>query len=118
MDSKLAEALVAKGVLGAGTEVEARYLGAGLSGKFDMLVSGGFTIEGASLSGGTVYFTLTSTADGSQKRLPALAVTSIDGMDPERFASVYNVKADGGEAKVGKRRGRKPKDRSQAPVSE
>lgn len=114
MDPKLAEALVARGVLSAGTEVEARYLGAGLSGKFDTLVSGAFTIESAYLNTeGTIYFSLSSTADGSSRKLPALAVTSIDGMDPARFASVYDIKADGDAAKVGKRRGRKPKDRSQ-----
>ena len=34
---------------------------------------------------------------------------AIDGMDLARFARVYNVKADGCTAKLGKKRGRKPK---------
>lgn len=33
----------------------------------------------------------------------------IDGMDIERFAKVYNIKADGSVKKPGKKRGRKPK---------
>lgn len=36
-------------------------------------------------------------------------VTAIDGMEPERLARVYGLKADGSRAKVGKKRGRKPK---------
>lgn len=37
-------------------------------------------------------------------------VEMIDGMDTKRFASVYNIKADGSDRKVGKKRGRKPKN--------
>ena len=33
----------------------------------------------------------------------------IDGMDLARFARVYNIKPDGSKARVGKKRGRKPK---------
>lgn len=36
-------------------------------------------------------------------------VTSLDGMDLARFASVYNIKADGSSKAQGKKRGRKPK---------
>lgn len=34
---------------------------------------------------------------------------AIDGMDLKRYARVYNIKADGSKASVGKKRGRKPK---------
>lgn len=34
---------------------------------------------------------------------------SIDGMGLTRFARTHNIKADGTDAKVGKKRGRKPK---------
>lgn len=37
-------------------------------------------------------------------------VEMVDGMDIKRFASVYNIKADGSDRKVGKKRGRKPKN--------
>jgi|SaaInl74LU_5_DNA_1037368.scaffolds.fasta_scaffold04786_8 hypothetical protein len=34
---------------------------------------------------------------------------SIDGMDPTRYAKVYNIKEDGSTTSSGKKRGRKPK---------
>lgn len=39
---------------------------------------------------------------------------SIDGMDLPRYARVYNIKPDGGAAKTGKKRGRKPKIKEEA----
>lgn len=36
-------------------------------------------------------------------------VHRIDGMDLDRFAAVYNIKADGSIKSTGKKRGRKPK---------
>ena len=34
-------------------------------------------------------------------------------MPPERLASVYDLKADGSKQKVGKKRGRKPKNKDE-----
>lgn len=36
-------------------------------------------------------------------------IESVDGMEPSRFAAVYNIKADGSAKAIGKKRGRKPK---------
>jgi hypothetical protein len=36
-------------------------------------------------------------------------VKEVDGMDPIRLASVFDIKADGGNKVAGKKRGRKPK---------
>jgi hypothetical protein len=36
-------------------------------------------------------------------------VKEVDGMDPIRLASVFDIKADGGKKVAGKKRGRKPK---------
>ena len=36
-------------------------------------------------------------------------VKEVDGMDPVRLASVFNIKADGANKQTGKKRGRKPK---------
>lgn len=113
MDIKLAEALVAKNLLPKGTEVKAKYLAAGLGGIGTVLVSDEFTItQVLRTPEGDLRFQLESTQDGRVRKLPALAIQEIDGMEPARFAAVYNIKADGDAAKVGKRRGRKPKDRS------
>lgn len=113
MDLNLAISLVNKGVLNEGTEIEARYRAAGLGGVGTVVVAGEFTIDRVGQAqDGRLVFEATSTADGKKKWLPAEAITSIDGMEPARFAAVYNIKADGSGAKMGKRRGRKPKDRS------
>tara|TARA_B100001093_G_scaffold167453_1_gene160071 strand:+ start:2618 stop:2890 length:273 start_codon:yes stop_codon:yes gene_type:complete len=40
--------------------------------------------------------------------IPAGAIYDIEGMEPERFAKAYNIKADG-SYKNFKKRGRKPK---------
>lgn len=113
MQNKLAEALVTKGVLKNGTEVEAMHKAVGLGGVNVVKVTSYFSIAGVEIKGsGKVVFKLSSLRDGAISMVPAEDVLNIDGMDPARFASVYNIKADGGAAKVGARRGRKPKDRS------
>lgn len=112
MDIKLAEALVSKGVLKAGTEVEARHYAVGLGGITKVLVTDYFTIVRSKVKTNGVTFELASLRDGSLSTVPAENVLNIDGMDPARFASVYDIKPDGAAAKVGARRGRKPKDRS------
>jgi hypothetical protein len=115
MDSNLATSLVNKGVLVTGTEIEAHYRAAGLGGVGTVVAKGEFTIDSVGkTTEGDMIFVATSTRDGRKQRILAEAVTSIDGMDPSRFAAVYNIKADGSGAKMGKRRGRKPKDRSGA----
>lgn len=113
MDVKLAEALINKGVLPAGTEVESHYRAAGLGGITTVPVTGYFSIVHSIVrESGKIFFVLASLSDGKQTKVPAASIINIDGMDPARFASVYGIKADGSAAKQGKRRGRKPKDRS------
>ncbi len=113
MQSKLAEALINKGFLIKGTEVQARYLSSGLAGTNTVEVQDEFTINRAfKLGDDTVSFELISNRDGNKIKVFAESITAIDGMDPTRFASVYNVEANGSNTKLGKRRGRKPKDRS------
>lgn len=113
METNLAEALVAKSLLPQGTEVKAKYLATGLGGIGTVLVDDIFTIKQIFRNPeGELRFQLESTRDGAVRRLPAVAIFELDGMDPERFAAVWDIKSDGGAAVVGKRRGRKPKDRS------
>jgi hypothetical protein len=112
MDNKLAEALVAKGVLPAGTEVRAKYQGKGLCSVNTVLVTGDFSIAQTIVrEDGKVVFRLADLRSGKPTSVMAEAIETIDGMDPIRFADVYNVTADGGKAVLGKRRGRKPKNR-------
>lgn len=112
MDNKLAEALVNKGVLPAGTEVRAKHKAMGLGSVNNVVVSNDFSVVGATVrEDGKVVFKLADLRSGAPTSVFAEAVEEIDGMDPVRFASVYNITADGGKAILGKRRGRKPKNR-------
>jgi cell division GTPase FtsZ len=112
MENKLAEALVKKGVLPAGTEVHAKHFAKGLCSVNTVLVSNDFSIIGTTIrEDGKVVFRLADLRSGKPTDVLAEAVETIDGMDPVRFADVYNVTADGGKAILGKRRGRKPKNR-------
>jgi len=112
MDNKLAVALVAKNVLLAGTEVRAKHKAMGLGSVNNVIVENDFSIVSTGLTeSGLVVFKLADLRSGAPAKVYAEAIQGIDGMDPIRFAEVYNVTADGGKAVLGKRRGRKPKNR-------
>lgn len=112
MENKLAEALVTKGHLPAGTEVQAKHKAMGLGSVNNVMVSSGFSISSTQiLENGKVKFVLADLRSGAPSTVYADAIQEIDGMDPVRFASVYDITADGGKAVVGARRGRKPKNR-------
>ena len=113
MDAKLAIALVNKGVLPAGTEVEAKFKAVGLGNVNNVQVVGEFSIAQVIIEENEqVIFDLRALRDGSATKVLAESILTIDGMDPVRYASVYNVTAVGGVQKQGKRRGRKPKNRN------
>jgi len=117
MDKSLALKLVAKNLINETTEVVAVYKGSSISGDPNVVSTGIFSVVGVNentdaLGFPSITFTLQSTRDGSRRVVSSNAILEIDGMEPNRFASVYNIKADGADAKVGKRRGRKPKDRT------
>lgn len=113
MDKSLAKKFVEKNLINETTEVVARYRGSSISGDMNITSMDIFTVKATKLmEDESVVFHLISTKDGSSRVVDQTAIVEIDGMDPFRFASVYNIKADGADAKIGKRRGRKPKDRS------
>lgn len=112
MDNKLAEALVLKGVLPAGTEIKAKHKAMGLGSVNNVLVVDNFSVTSTKIrEDGRVLFKLADLRTGAPSSVYADAVEEIDGMDPVRFADVYNITAEGGKAILGKRRGRKPKNR-------
>lgn len=113
MDNKLAEALVTRGVIPAGTEVRARHLAMGLGSVNNVVVTSDFSVSSTKIrEDGIVVFKLADLRSGAASTVVAEDVLDIDGMDPVRFADVYNITASGGKAILGKRRGRKPKNRS------
>ena len=112
MDNKLAEALIARNLLPAGTEVRAKHTAMGLGSVNNVLVSSDFSISGHKVKeDGTIVFRLADLRSGAPSSVTAEAIEDIDGMDPVRFAAVWDITAEGGKAVVGKRRGRKPKNR-------
>jgi hypothetical protein len=113
MDKSLATKLVAKKLIKEGTEVTARYKGIGLNGESAVFSSGIFTVNKiVPHDGDKIVLSVISTRDGLHRLITHVDIIEIDGMEPNRFASVYDIKADGKDAAIAKRRGRKPKDRS------
>jgi hypothetical protein len=112
MNPVLAQKLIEKGVLAAEAEIEAEYATLAMGGFGTTTGRGIFLIQDIKPLDGSHRFDVISTRDGSQRQLTSENIIAIDGMDPIRYASVYNVKADGIDAKLGKRRGRRPKVRS------
>jgi hypothetical protein len=54
-------------------------------------------------------FTLQHVTEKNHIRINDDMIIAIDGMDPTRYAEVYDINADGSSKKMGKKRGRKPK---------
>lgn len=114
MHYNLAEALVSKGVIRYDTEVEAKCITTDLSGIKQIERIYNFLVKRVIKQiNGEIVFDLAH-QDGRRCKLRAENVLTIDGMDPARIATVYNLKADGSEKTTGKKRGRKPKYLKQA----
>jgi len=113
MDKTLTSRLLEKKLINTNTEVTARYRGVSVSGDPSVRSQEVFTVETVlGEQSDDICFAVVSTRDGSRRTITHKQIIEIDGMHPSRFAAVYNIKADGAAANVGKRRGRKPKDRS------
>lgn len=112
MNSKLAEALIDKGILKPETEIDIVYNTVDLSGIKSQPSTGTFLIKNMwKLQSGEIYFNVISTIDGSPRKTKSDDIILIDGMEPKRIAHVYNIKLDGTMQPTGKKRGRKPKVR-------
>lgn len=107
MDMSLARVLIDKNVLKENMEVTATYMGLDISGVSKVKSEGEFFIKSFILSGDKLVFTLTSTRDGITRKINCDAVTKIEGMEPSRYAQVYNIKPDGSSSSTKKKRGRK-----------
>lgn len=56
-----------------------------------------------------ISFTLQHIIEKNKIKINEDSILAIDGMDPSRYADVYDINADGTNKKIGKKRGRKPK---------
>jgi hypothetical protein len=114
MDSNLAEALLNKGVLKQDTEIDAVHTVSDMAGLPTVTKEDTFTVVQAKKGDQRVWVLATRNSDGRRVQLPDTAITRIDGMDPDRCAKAFNLRADGSKARTGKKRGRKPKHRPAA----
>lgn len=112
MNTELAKRLVEKGLINTSTEVTAKYKTSSLDGANNIFGYQNFMVVQVLPLGESYMISLVSTVDGHKRTLPIESIVAIDGMAPARFANVYNIKADGTDIKLGKRRGRKPKVRA------
>lgn len=108
----LAKTLYDRNLFTKEMELTAAYTAATLGNVKDITVTGYFYIHRARCENDKIVFDVVSTRDGSPSIIDSDSVISIDGMDPERFAEVYDIKADGSTKAPAKRRGRKPKNRN------
>jgi hypothetical protein len=109
MKVSLSKKLVERGIIRPGTEIEALYEALDLSGVHRTECRDNFVIM--SIKGLDEPVFEIAARDGRRKRIGSAAIIKIDGMEPGRLASIYNIKPDGSDKPPGKRRGRKPKVR-------
>jgi hypothetical protein len=106
----LAKRLVEKGAIREDTEIEAYYRGHSLSCLDDARLIGRFKLKVAKLSADKTQMIFEALSpDRRVYRLSNDDVVNLDGMPPDRLASIYNLNIRGEDVAPGKRRGRRPK---------
>jgi hypothetical protein len=117
MNPSLLKVLVDRKIIRERTEIDATYRGHDLAGNLLVNASGTFYIVEIAPSDNGYMFTCVSTVDGRRRMIPGTAIVRIDGMCPTRLALNFDLSPEGVPLVVGKRRGRKPKNRLLVPVS-
>lgn len=119
MNRDLLNILVQKNIVTAGTEIEVKYLGAGLDGYNRNETKGTFSIiKIISIDGNVESIVSSRVTDGSILRTTPENIIRIDGMLPEQLAEAFDIQPNG-SIKIQKldefgrpiKRGRKPKNR-------
>jgi hypothetical protein len=110
MNESLLQTLIDRKLINGNTEIDIWYHRLDLSGKSNIPVNGTFMVCNIGSKDNHPVISGRSVVDGSISRFVNDQIIAIDGMDPERFASIYNIGPDGGPMKQKKKRGRKPKD--------
>ena len=115
MHANLLKVLIERNVIRARTEIDAYYRGGDLAGDLLVRAIGTFLILAIENSDRGIVLECASTVDGRRVRLPGSAIVRVDGMCPTRLALNFDLSPEGVPLVVGKRRGRKPKNRQAAP---
>ena len=103
MQRNLAEALINKGVMQPGTLLYGKTQAVGLGQNLQMV-----PLELMMEEYHEQYFSCRDRL-GKSYTMRIEDVQEVDGMDPARLASIFNIRADGTDKAAGKKRGRKPK---------
>lgn len=103
MNSKLAESLMNKNIIKPGTLV---YGTTTVTGMGQTLTTAPVEVMVENYQNNIFYC---RDRLGKQYIMPVENVDEVDGMEPARLASIFNIKPDGSDKAAGKKRGRKPK---------
>ena len=107
---ELISALMEKQAITKDNVITASYTVRDGSGRY-MKKVGEFGIISFERKDDTINFTLQHIVEKNEVSINDQQVIAIDGMDPSRYADVYDINYDGSDKKIGKKRGRKPKVR-------
>lgn len=110
MTQDLISALIEKNAFTTDIIITAHYTTVDLFGRtFDKI--GNFKVKKILKRDDMALFELVTLGEGEISiKASASAIKAIDGMDPVRFADMYDIMPDGSMKKVGKKRGRKPRN--------
>lgn len=108
--NQLISALIDRSAIGTDNVVTATYTVRDGSGRSVRRI-GDFGVVSFEKEGEHISFTLQHVIDKNRIMVDDENIVAIDGMDPSRYAEVYDLNADGSAKKLGKKRGRKPKQR-------
>jgi hypothetical protein len=106
--NQLISALYDRSAIGTDNVVTANYTLRDGTGKRTKKV-GNFGVLAVEKVTDHINFILQHVTDKHRVVVSDDQILAIDGMDPCRYADVYDLNADGSMKKVGKKRGRKPK---------
>lgn len=102
-------ALLEKHALGTDNIVTASYMVVDAFGR-KLSKMNDFKISNIIKNEDDIIFDLIAIKDEKTLRIKSDCIVFIDGMDPARYADIYDLLPDGTSKKVGKKRGRKPKN--------
>lgn len=102
----LAKSLVSKNIIKENTELEVLVKKNGLG---SLITTKTFVTVDNIENSITPIFHCSDTEDGKNFTISSEQILNIDGMTPNRLASIYNINPDGSFKAPGKKRGRKPK---------
>lgn len=112
MTSELINALIEKNAFASDTIITARYKSFDLFGRV-FNKSGDFKLQRITRSPGQHIFELADLSSSKYViKATANDIVAVDGMDIHRFADIYDILPDGSGKRVGRKRGRKPKQLS------